>query len=143
MKTPLELTPQERYDIVSYRIENAIRTIGEIENLVALKYYNTAANRLYYACYYAVCALLIANKLNTKSHDGVKQMFSLYFIKTGILPKHFSVIYSALFKQRLSGDYDDMFDTPPETISELYPRAQELISAVKEKVDIWLAENKA
>lgn len=86
MNTRLELTPQERYDIVSYRIENAQKTLGEIENLVALKYYNTAANRMYYACYYAVCALLIANKFNTK--------------------------------------------------------AQEFIAAVKEKVDIWLAENK-
>ena len=143
MKTPLELTPQERYDIVSYRIENAIRTIGEIENLVALKYYNTAANRLYYACYYAVCALLITNKLNTKSHDGVKQMFSLHFIKTGVLPKHYSAIYATLFKQRLAGDYDDMFDNTLETVNELYPKAQEFISAVKEKVDEWLAENKA
>ena len=67
MKTRLELTPQERYDIVSYRIENAQKTLDEIENLVALKYYNTAANRMYYACYYAVCALLIAISL-TRSH---------------------------------------------------------------------------
>ena len=37
MKTPLELTPQERYDIVRYRIENAQKTLGEIEALVALK----------------------------------------------------------------------------------------------------------
>ena len=38
MKTPLELTPQERCDIVSYRIENAIKTIGEIENLLFSAY---------------------------------------------------------------------------------------------------------
>jgi hypothetical protein len=45
MKTPLELTQQQRYDIVSYRMENAQKTLGEIEALVALKYYNTASNR--------------------------------------------------------------------------------------------------
>ena len=143
MKTRLELTPQERYDIVSYRIENAQKTLDEIENLVALKYYNNAANRMYYACYYAACALLIANKLNTKSHDGAKQMFSLHFIKTGILPMHLSGIYSILFKQWLSGDYDDMFDNTLESVTELYPKAQEFIATVKEKVDEWLSENKA
>lgn len=143
MKTRLELTPQERYDIVSYRIENAQKTLGEIENLISLGYYNTAANRLYYACFYAVCALLIANKINTKSHDGVKQMFSLHFIKTGIFPMQLSATYSTLFKQRLSGDYDDMFDSTLETVNELYPRAQEFIAAIKGKVDAWLAENKA
>ena len=143
MKTPLDLTPQERYDIVRYRIENSQKTLDEIESLISLGYYNTAANRMYYACYYAACALLIANKINTKSHDGVKQMFSLHFIKTGILPKHLSVIYSTLFKQRLSGDYDDMFDNTLESVNELYPKAKEFLFAVKEKVDEWLAENKA
>lgn len=143
MKTRLELTPQERYDIVSYRIENAQKTLGEIENLIALKYYNTAANRMFYACYYAVCALLIANKYNTKSHDGAKQMFSLHFIKTGILPMHLSNIYSTLFKLRLSGDYDDMFDNTLETVNALYPKAKEFIVVVKEMVDKWLSENKA
>ncbi len=53
-----------------------------------------------------------------------------------------SVVYSTLFRQRLSGDYDDMFDNTLETVNELYPKAQEFIAAVKEKVDIWLAENK-
>jgi hypothetical protein len=35
-----------------------------------------------------------------------------------------------------------MFDNTLETVNELYPKAQEFIAAVKEKVDIWLAENK-
>ncbi len=37
MKTPLELTQQQRYDIVTYRMENAQKTLGEIEALIALK----------------------------------------------------------------------------------------------------------
>ena len=48
-----------------------------------------------------------------------------------------------LFKQRLSGDYDDMFDNTLETVNELYPKAQEFIAAVKEKVDQRLTENNA
>lgn len=141
MKPSFELTSQQRYDIVTYRIENAQKTLGEIKDLVALKYYNTAANRMYYACYYAASALLIANGIATKSHDGVKQMFGLHFIKRGVLPMHLSSIYSTLFKRRLSGDCDDMFDNTLESVTELYPKAQEFISSVKEKVDQWLTEN--
>ena len=139
MKPSFELTPQQRYDIVTYRIENAQKTLGEIKDLVALKYYNTAANRMYYACYYAASALLIANGIATKSHDGVKQMFGLHFIKTGVLPMHLSSIYSTLFKRRLSGDYDDMFDNTLESVTELYLKAQEFISAVKDMLtNGWL-----
>lgn len=137
------LTDNERTDIVRYRIDNAQKTMAEVETHIQNQFYNTAANRMYYACYYAASALLIAHKVKTKSHDGVKQMFSLHFIKTGILPMHLSGTYSILFKQRLSGDYDDMFDNTLESVSELYPKAQEFIAAVKEKVDEWLAENKA
>lgn len=141
MTAPRELTAQERYDIVNYRIENAVKTLNEIENLISFQYYNTAANRMYYACYYAACALLIANKVTTKSHDGVLQMFSLHFIKTKLLPIRLGKIYATLFKQRTSGDYDDMFDNTLESVTELYPQAREFITTVKEQVDLWLAEN--
>ncbi len=135
------LTDKERTDIVHYRINNAQSTLDEVNVHIQNRFYNTAANRMYYACYYAASALLIANGIITKSHDGVKQMFGLHFIKTGVLPMHLSSIYSTLFKRRLSGDYDDMFDNSLESVTELYPKAQEFIAAVKEKVDQWLTEN--
>ena len=135
------LTDQERIDIVRYRIECAENTLGEIENPFALEYYNNAANRMYYACYYAVSALLIANGIATKSHDGVIQMFGLHFIRTGIFPTHYGKYYSQLFNERQTGDYEDLYNHDKVTTAELYPKAKELVSAVKEKVDQWLAGN--
>ena len=135
------LTDQERIDIVSYRIECAEKTLGEIDNLLALKYYNNAANRMYYACYYAVSALLVANGIITKSHDGVKQMFGLHFIRTGVFPPSYGRDYSNLFESRQTGDYEDMFDHDEISTAKLYSKAKEIVAAVKEKVEVWLAEN--
>lgn len=135
------LTDEERIDIVRYRIECAENTLSEIENLFALKYYNNAANRMYYACYYAVSALLIANGITTKSHDGVMQMFGLHFIRTGIFPAYYGKYYSQLFNERQTGDYEDLFNHDEVSTAELYPKAKELVAAVREKVDQWLAEN--
>lgn len=143
MKKTMDLTPQERYDIVAYRIECAENTIGEIDDLLALKYYNNAANRMYYACYYAVSALLIANGIVTKSHEGVIQMFGLHFIRTGIFPSYYGKNYSQLFNERLTGDYEDLFNHDEISTAELYPKAKELVAAIKEKVNLWLAENAA
>lgn len=39
MTERMDLSRQERYDIVAYRIECAEKTLGEIDNLLALKYY--------------------------------------------------------------------------------------------------------
>ena len=137
------LTDQERSDIVRYRIKNATDTLKEVDVHIQNQFYNTAANRLYYACYYAVSALLIANGIASKSHDGVIQMFGLHFIRTGVFPAHYGKFYSQLFKERQTGDYEDLFNHDRESVAELYPKAQEFISAVKEKVDEWLVENKA
>ena len=143
MTERMDLSPQERYDIVAYRIDCAENTLGEIDNLLALKYYNNAANRMYYACYYAVSALLIANGIITKSHDGVKQMFGLHFIRTGIFPPSYGKDYSNLFEARQTGDYEDLFNHNEVSTAKLYPKAKGLVAVVKEKVDEWLAENKA
>ena len=139
MTERMDLSPQERYDIVAYRIECAENTLGEIDNLLALKYYNNAANRMYYACYYAVSALLIANGIITKSHDGVKQMFGLHFIRTGIFPPSYGKDYSNLFEARQTGDYEDLFNHDEVSTAKLYPKAKGLVAVVKEKVDEWLA----
>ena len=142
MTERMDLSPKERYDIVAYRIECAEKTLGEIDNLLALKYYNNAANRMYYACYYAVSALLIANGIITKSHDGVKQMFGLHFIRTGIFPSTYGKDYSKLFEARMTGDYEDLFNHDEVSTAKLYPMAKELVAAVKEKVDKWLAKKR-
>lgn len=53
------LTDEQRRDVVRYRMENAQKTILEVESHRENGFYNTAVNRMYYACYYAATAKLI------------------------------------------------------------------------------------
>ena len=50
-KTIAMLTDQERIDIVRYRLENAQKTLAEVDVHIQNHFYNTAANRMYYACF--------------------------------------------------------------------------------------------
>lgn len=59
------LTEQERKDIVRYRMENAQKMMTEVKSHIDNGFYNTAANRMYYACYYAASALLISDGVVT------------------------------------------------------------------------------
>ena len=132
------LKDQERIDIVRYRLENAHKTMEEVDILIQNEFFNTAANRMYYACFYAVSALLVANQIVTKSHDGVKQMFGLHFIKTGIFPAYFGKYYGELFYERITGDYEDMFDHDAVSVNGLYPKAKEIVNKVTELTNKWL-----
>lgn len=136
-----ELNQQQRTDIVRYRMENARNTLSEVEFQINNGFYNTAVNRMYYACYYAVCALLIANKIQTKSHDGARQMFSLHFVKTGIVSKEYGRFYSNLFEERTTGDYEDLFDHDLASCKELYPMVKEFVATLLHVGEEWLKDN--
>jgi uncharacterized protein (UPF0332 family) len=88
-----------------------------------------------------VSALLIANGITAKSHDGVIQLFGLHFIRTGVFPAYYGKNYSQLFNERLTGDYEDLFNHDEVSTAELYPKAKEIVAAIKEKVNLWLDEN--
>jgi len=57
-------------DYANYRMEKAKATIAEIEVLIEKKFWNLAINRMYYACFYAVSALLVKRDVHTSSHGG-------------------------------------------------------------------------
>lgn len=134
------MTDEQRRDIVIYRIENAINTLNEIKEHISNGFYNTAVNRMYYSCYYAVSSLLVAYKIDAKSHEGTRQKFGQFFILTGILPKELGRFYRVIFEKRSSGDYDDFITFDLKTVKSFYPETEQFVYRIKELVDAWLRE---
>jgi len=60
------MSQEDIKELIKYRISRAKETISEVHSLIELGYYNTAINRIYYACFYAVNALLINKGLSAK-----------------------------------------------------------------------------
>ena len=75
------LTEEERQAIVTYRLEKAENALKQVEANIANEFWDLIANRLYYAAYYAVTALLISENHETHTHNGVITMFELHFVK--------------------------------------------------------------
>ena len=129
------MTNEERKNVVLYRLENARTTLAEVQSHIGNGFYNTAVNRMYYACYYAVSALLIANGIQTKSHEGARQQLGQHFVLTGKISKEQGQFYSMLFSKRTAGDYEDFLTHNKETADSLYPRCVEFISQVASVVN--------
>jgi uncharacterized protein (UPF0332 family) len=125
------LDEQSREALVKYRLDRADETLKEVEILARESHFNAAANRLYYACYYAVSALLVANGLNSQSHAGSKTLLGLHFVSKGLLSNEYGKTFSRLFEIRHSGDYDDFVFCDKEMIDEYTPKATDFINAIK------------
>ena len=117
--------------LVSYRLSRAKETLAEIPHLKDMGYLNTAVNRLYYACYYAVVALLIKNHIHASTHAGVKQMLGLHFVSKGLITRESNRSFSLLFERRHSSDYDDFAYATIEEVDELLPKAESFISEIE------------
>lgn len=121
----------ENYESLSrYRLERAHETLAEIPFLKEKGFYNTATNRLYYACYYAAVALLTKHHITAGTHAGVKTMLGLHFVSKGIISKESGRAYSNLYDCRQRGDYDEFVYSTIEEVDELFPKAQKFIEEI-------------
>ena len=130
------LTEEERNILVTYRIQRAKETLADADGLIKNGSYNSAVNRLYYACYYAVIALLVKNGINAQTHQGVIQMFSLHFIVNNKIDKRHSIFYGKLFNSRISGDYDDFVRYDYEMVASLQSKAKKFITEIENLINI-------
>ena len=122
------LKDEDWREIVKYRLEKSLRTYYEAVGSISNGHVETAANRLYYAAYYAVSALLVSYKYEASTHNGVIQMFGLAFIKTKIIERRFGTIFNQLFSLRMTGDYEDRhFLNLEEDVKPLVEPTKELI----------------
>ena len=125
------LNDEDRREFVKYRLEKSLRTYNEAVGSIANGYVETAANRLYYAAYYAVSALLVSYKYEASTHNGVIQMFGKAFIKSKVLERRYGTIFNQLFSLRMTGDYEDRrFLDIEEDVKPLIEPTKELIDVV-------------
>ena len=117
--------------IIKYRLERANESIEEAKILAEAKHWNSVANRLYYACFYAVIGLLFQGGFRTKSHDGVRILLSNEFVKTGKLANEFGKFYGELFNKRQESDYKDIKRFTEDEIIPLIPKAENFIEINK------------
>ena len=126
----MSLNIEERTAIVEFRLEKAQRAYEQACGVVDKSYWETIANRLYYAAYNAVSALLIAYGYSAQSHSGVIHLFGQHFIKTGILSRENGKLYHDLFTMRLTGDYDDTYGLAENDVLPYMEPAKQLIQEV-------------
>ena len=125
----------KRDEYIKYRFRRAEESFEDALILIEKKRWNTAINRLYYSCFYAVISLLLKIGFVTRTHDGARTKFGNEFVKTGILDKRYGKLYSKLFDFRQKGDYGDLFDFDDKTVLPLVDQVKEFIATIKEMIE--------
>ena len=129
------LDEQSRIGLIHYRTERADETMEEAGILAERGHYNAAVNRLYYACFYAVQALLLKHHIAATTHAGVKSMLGLHFISKGIIAIEHGKTFNTLFEKRHSSDYEAFAYCDKALVDDLTPIAEAFIQRIKELLE--------
>lgn len=126
----MSLNDEERQIIVNLEKEKALNTFAEITILRQAGLWNNIANRLYYAAFHAVSALLVNDHHHVGSHQGAVIVLHQFYVKTGILSKQDGAFYSQLQTMREKSDYNCTYYATEEDTAPRIEQTKQFIDKV-------------
>jgi len=113
------------------RLERAQYAYAEAEILFASNMILGTVNRLYYACFYAVSAYLLSQKMTAITHSGVKTIFNRELVKTGKIDASYGHFFNKLFTYRQEADYADEALFTEEEVGQMLLTVSNFISEIE------------
>ena len=110
------MTEEERA-VIEYRLARAREALEEAEVLFDAGHVNAYVSRMYYACFYAVSALLLTKDVSTSKHSQVRALLHREFVKPGTISPEMGGHFDRLFDSRQKGDYIDFVQFRVEDVT--------------------------
>ena len=120
-----------KQDLISYRLERADEAINAAHLLLKNGMLVSSMNRVYYAMFYAVQALLVLHGVSFSKHGKVKGFFNREFIKSGKIPLEYGRLYNKAFEYRQKFDYVDFTTPDPTLVSDSIENANAFLHQIK------------
>jgi uncharacterized protein (UPF0332 family) len=115
---------------VQYRLGRAKTALREAKLLLDAGGLHTAVNRLYYACFDCVSALLLTEGRSSSKHSGVRAFFDRDFVNTGRIPVPLGRFYRRIEARRKKADYGDLVTFRAEEVARWLGVAEEFVGAL-------------
>ena len=121
-------------DVIKYRRKRAKEALREAEIMLDNNKLIAAVNRIYYAIFYEVIALLLTKGLSSSKHSGIRSLFNKEFVKPGIISEEYGDFYNRMFGFRQRGDYEDFVEFEYEKVKSWFDSTKKFIDSVEEAI---------
>jgi len=118
-------------DVVRYWTEKAEESLASAVDELKAGRLSFSVNRVYYACFYIVSALLLKHRLKFKKHSGVRACFHKNFVKSGLISKEYGKFYDEVFEARQRGDYIELVKFEENDVKVWIEKAKDFLTLVK------------
>ena len=108
----------------------ATESMGAARSCQRDGYYADSVSRAYYAILHAAKAALQLHDVDAESHTGVKRMFGLHIVKTGLIEPEWSAEIGRSEGRRIASDYDAMLHFDEQDAREACDRADAFLNRI-------------
>ena len=122
-------------DLIRYKLGRARESLAEAEVMIKTAHPHGCANRIYYACFYAVTAILLTRDLSSSKHSGVIALFNQHFVKPGLVSVDMGKFYSRMFDNRVESDYADWVELEGQDMQAEFALAEEFVAQIFALID--------
>lgn len=121
---------EQKNEVIRYWMEKAVEALASARSEEAAKRFAFAMNRAYYACFYAVSALLLQEGKKFSKHSGVRAAFHQHVVKAGKVNTELGKLYDRLFMNRQESDYLELAAFESAQVAQAIHDAESLVNTV-------------
>lgn len=126
-------TPKQ--NLIRYRLQRAHEALDDAQFNLDAGRFSVASNRIYYAMFYAVLALLTTRDLSSSRHSGVIALFYDNFVQTGVFPAALAKYVGRALEVRTDSDYKVSAPPEPAKLGELLDNARVFVRKAEELIE--------
>lgn len=121
-----------RSTLIEYWMEKSRESMETGRSEYEAGRFTPAVRSTYYACFYALTAVLLKKGKSLKRHTAVRAALHRELIKTGLLDTSSGRFYDKIFDSRHKGDYQPMVEFESEQVKGYIDQAKGFIKEMEE-----------
>lgn len=127
----MNFKPENAKRLISNYLKQAEKRLESAKVLLDIDNFGDSISRSYYAILDAATACLIRKDIIPQSHSGAIRMFSLHYIKPGLVDQKYQRYFTMMERLRLEADYKHERIFTAEEAKEAYDQAKEFVDQAK------------
>ena len=132
-----DMTDGPSQEYIARQLESADETLRDAELLLRNSHLRAAANRAYYAMFYAAMAALMRSGGDLpRTHGGVTNQFGLHYVRTGIVDPELAGTLQDTYELRRKSDYELDVNFAEDQIRQAVQNARAFVSAIRDALDL-------
>ena len=131
----MSIPAEQRRILVAIRIDDARQSADDAELLLERGSRRGAANRIYYAMFYALSALALNDGVSFKTHSGLVGYFQKTYIKPSVFGREHGRAIQKAFNERSEADYEDFLEFDEDQQDIRLREARALIEVVAAAIE--------